>query len=153
VHGFPKVMGVLTHLDEFTDATKLKKVKKTLKARLGAPVGIHAHKRVRPLAPDLASSRAQHRFWTEIYNGAKLFYISGMVRRGGRQSRAATLAESQRRTDPRTLQQARHAQPGALHLHRKGALPPACRVPPSSLHACWCTVADGGTRARRSSAR
>ena len=22
----------------------------------------------------------QHRFWTEIYNGAKLFYISGMVR-------------------------------------------------------------------------
>ncbi len=33
VHGFPKVMGVLTHLDQFTDATKLKKVKKTLKAR------------------------------------------------------------------------------------------------------------------------
>jgi ribosome biogenesis protein BMS1 len=33
VHGFPKVMGVLTHLDEFTDASKLKKVKKTLKVR------------------------------------------------------------------------------------------------------------------------
>ena len=26
-------MGVLTHLDEFTDPSKLKKVKKTLKAR------------------------------------------------------------------------------------------------------------------------
>lgn len=33
VHGFPKVMGVLTHLDEFTDAKKLRTVKKTLKAR------------------------------------------------------------------------------------------------------------------------
>ena len=31
VHGFPKVMGVLTHLDEFTDAKKLRTVKKTLK--------------------------------------------------------------------------------------------------------------------------
>ena len=35
VHGFPKVMGVLTHLDEFSDPTKLKRVKKTLKARAG----------------------------------------------------------------------------------------------------------------------
>jgi hypothetical protein len=33
VHGFPKVMGVLTHLDEFTDAKKLRQVKKQLKAR------------------------------------------------------------------------------------------------------------------------
>ena len=33
VHGFPKVMGVLTHLDQFHDAKKLKKQKKTLKAR------------------------------------------------------------------------------------------------------------------------
>lgn len=41
VQGFPKVMGVLTHLDEFKDATKLKKAKKTLK----------------------------HRFWAEIYQG------------------------------------------------------------------------------------
>ena len=50
VHGFPKVMGVLTHLDEFHDVKKLKKTKKLLK----------------------------HRFWTEIYDGAKLFYISGL---------------------------------------------------------------------------
>lgn len=33
MHGFPKVMGVLTHLDEFTDAKKLRQVKKALKAR------------------------------------------------------------------------------------------------------------------------
>ena len=41
VHGFPKVMGVLTHLDSFKDATRLKNTKKTLK----------------------------HRFWAEIYQG------------------------------------------------------------------------------------
>lgn len=50
VSGFPKVMGVLTHLDEFRDPEKLKKAKKTLK----------------------------HRFWGEVYAGAKLFYLSGM---------------------------------------------------------------------------
>ena len=50
VHGFPKVMGVLTHLDTFTDTKALKKTKKTLK----------------------------HRFWSEIYQGAKLFYLSGI---------------------------------------------------------------------------
>ncbi|KAL4425893.1 hypothetical protein ABPG75_009909 [Micractinium tetrahymenae] len=50
VHGFPKVMGVLTHLDGFKDTKALKKTKKALK----------------------------HRFWTEIYQGAKLFYLSGM---------------------------------------------------------------------------
>lgn len=50
VSGFPKVMGVLTHLDEFRDAEKLKKAKKALK----------------------------HRFWGEVYAGAKLFYLSGM---------------------------------------------------------------------------
>ena len=38
VHGFPKVMGVLTHLDEFTDAKKLRQVKKTLKVRAALPV-------------------------------------------------------------------------------------------------------------------
>ncbi|EFN57678.1 hypothetical protein CHLNCDRAFT_142849 [Chlorella variabilis] len=50
VHGFPKVMGVLTHLDGFRDTKALKKTKKALK----------------------------HRFWTEIYQGAKLFYLSGL---------------------------------------------------------------------------
>ena len=33
VHGFPKVMGVLTHLDGFQDPKRLKKAKKTLKVR------------------------------------------------------------------------------------------------------------------------
>ncbi|GER32983.1 ribosome biogenesis protein BMS1-like protein [Striga asiatica] len=50
-HGFPRVMGVLTHLDKFKDAKKLKKTKQRLK----------------------------HRFWTEIYAGAKLFYLSGLI--------------------------------------------------------------------------
>ncbi|KAJ2611996.1 Glycoside hydrolase 2 (Mannanase, beta-galactosidase) [Coemansia sp. RSA 1365] len=49
-HGMPKVMGVLTHLDEFKDNKRLKMVKKNFK----------------------------HRFWSEVYEGAKLFYLSGV---------------------------------------------------------------------------
>lgn len=41
-HGFPKVMGVLTHLDMFTNAKTLRKTKKMLKQR----------------------------FWTEIYQAS-----------------------------------------------------------------------------------
>jgi len=33
VHGFPKIIGVLTHLDTFRDKKKLRKKKKTLKDR------------------------------------------------------------------------------------------------------------------------
>ncbi|XP_028287670.1 LOW QUALITY PROTEIN: ribosome biogenesis protein BMS1 homolog [Parambassis ranga] len=51
VHGFPRIMGVLTHLDSFKNNKTLRKTKKKLK----------------------------HRFWTEVYQGAKLFYLSGMV--------------------------------------------------------------------------
>ncbi|XP_019098866.1 PREDICTED: ribosome biogenesis protein bms1-like [Camelina sativa] len=51
MHGFPRVIGVLTHLDNFKDASKLRRTKKSLKDR----------------------------FWTEIYKGAKLFYLSGLI--------------------------------------------------------------------------
>lgn len=51
VHGMPKVMGVLTHLDAIKNAKTLKRRKKELK----------------------------HRFWTEVYDGAKLFYLSGII--------------------------------------------------------------------------
>lgn len=54
VHGFPRVMGVLTHLDGFKDSKKLRRVKKTLKQR----------------------------FWVEIHDGAKLFYLSGLSKGG-----------------------------------------------------------------------
>jgi len=50
-HGFPRVMGVLTHLDSFKNNKNLRRTKKLMK----------------------------HRFWTEVYQGAKLFYLSGMV--------------------------------------------------------------------------
>ncbi|KAI8089812.1 uncharacterized protein BX664DRAFT_297772 [Halteromyces radiatus] len=50
-HGFPKVMGILTHLDKFRNNKSLRATKKRLK----------------------------HRFWTEIYHGAKLFYLSGII--------------------------------------------------------------------------
>lgn len=51
VHGFPKVFGVFTHLDQFRTTKNLQKTKKLLK----------------------------HRFWTEIYDGAKMFYFSGCI--------------------------------------------------------------------------
>lgn len=50
-HGFPRIMGVLTHLDVITNPKKQRRTKKQLK----------------------------HRFWTEIYAGAKLFYLSKYV--------------------------------------------------------------------------
>jgi len=50
VHGFPRVIGVLTHLDAFRENKQLRKVKKSMK----------------------------HRFWTELYDGAKLFHLSGL---------------------------------------------------------------------------
>ncbi|PIK42638.1 putative ribosome biogenesis protein BMS1-like [Apostichopus japonicus] len=50
-HGFPKIMGVLTHLDGMRNNKALNKTKKRLK----------------------------HRFWKEVYQGAKLFYLSGMM--------------------------------------------------------------------------
>ena len=42
VHGFPRIMGVLTHLDLFKQAKTVRKTKKALK----------------------------HRFWTEIYQAS-----------------------------------------------------------------------------------
>lgn len=51
VHGMPKIMGVLTHLDMIKNSKTLKNTKKTLK----------------------------HRFWAEICQGAKLFYLSGIL--------------------------------------------------------------------------
>lgn len=51
VHGMPRIMGVLTHLDMIKNSKTLKNTKKVLK----------------------------HRFWTEVYAGAKLFYLSGIV--------------------------------------------------------------------------
>ena len=50
-HGLPKVMGVLTHLDGFRTNKQVNAVKRKMK----------------------------HRFWTEICDGAKLFYLSGII--------------------------------------------------------------------------
>ena len=51
VHGFPKIIGVLTHLDLLKKNKSMQKIKKTLKQR----------------------------FWTEVYPGAKLFYLSNIT--------------------------------------------------------------------------
>lgn len=49
--GMPRVIGVATHLDLFKSQSTLRSSKKRLK----------------------------HRFWTEVYQGAKLFYLSGVL--------------------------------------------------------------------------
>src|SRR5690606_34485932 len=49
-HGFPKVMGILTHLDGFKNNKQAKKLKKKMK----------------------------HRFWIEVSEGSKVFYLSGL---------------------------------------------------------------------------
>lgn len=51
LHGFPKVIGILTHLDRFKSMKTLQNTKKEIK----------------------------HRFWTEIYKGAKLFDFMGVI--------------------------------------------------------------------------
>eukprot|EP00516_Mucochytrium_quahogii_P007473 CAMPEP_0203745506 /NCGR_PEP_ID=MMETSP0098-20131031/1197_1 /ASSEMBLY_ACC=CAM_ASM_000208 /TAXON_ID=96639 /ORGANISM=" , Strain NY0313808BC1" /LENGTH=1171 /DNA_ID=CAMNT_0050633303 /DNA_START=86 /DNA_END=3601 /DNA_ORIENTATION=- len=63
-HGMPKVLGVLTKLDSFNDDKKLKKLKKKLK----------------------------NRFWTEIYPGAKLFYLSGVINNKYRKNEIVNLS-------------------------------------------------------------
>lgn len=50
-HGMPRVLGVTTHLDLFKSQSTLRASKNKLK----------------------------HRFWTEVYQGAKLFYLSGVI--------------------------------------------------------------------------
>jgi ribosome biogenesis protein BMS1 len=50
-HGLPKLIGVLTHLDLIKSPATLRAQKKRLKKR----------------------------FWTEVYDGAKLFYLSGVM--------------------------------------------------------------------------
>ncbi|WOL09219.1 hypothetical protein Cni_G17972 [Canna indica] len=51
IHGYPSIMGVLTHIDNFKDVKKLRKTKQHLK----------------------------HRFWTATRPGTKLFYLSGLI--------------------------------------------------------------------------
>lgn len=50
-HGFPKVFGVFTHLDQFKTTKNLQKTKTLLKQR----------------------------FWVDIHEGAKMFYFSGCI--------------------------------------------------------------------------
>jgi ribosome biogenesis protein BMS1 len=51
LHGMPKVIGVMTHLDQFRASKMLQSTKKILK----------------------------HRFWTEVYKGAKVFEFTNLI--------------------------------------------------------------------------
>lgn len=50
-HGFPRILGITTHLDLFKKSATMRSAKQALKKR----------------------------FWTEVYQGAKLFYLSGVI--------------------------------------------------------------------------
>lgn len=50
-HGFPRILGIVSHLDLFRQPSQMRASKKALK----------------------------NRFWTEVYKGAKLFYLSGVM--------------------------------------------------------------------------
>lgn len=53
-HGMPKVMSVLTHLDDIRDGKQVRRAKKSFKDRI----------------------------WAELYDGAKVFYLSGITTSG-----------------------------------------------------------------------
>lgn len=58
-HGMPKVITVLTHLDKFHDGRQIRRAKKAFKDRI----------------------------WAELYDGAKVFYLSGITTSGDYLSR------------------------------------------------------------------
>lgn len=79
VHGFPRIMGVLTHLDSFKNNKTLSKTKKRLKHRFWTEVY-----QVRCLSYSMSRRICQQSEFATTnfflcYQGAKLFYLSGMV--------------------------------------------------------------------------
>ena len=74
VHGFPKIMGVLTHLDKFVDNKKLRTIKKRLKQRFWQEIcgGAKARHVLLLLAP---KSMATHATDTACM---QVFYLSGI---------------------------------------------------------------------------
>lgn len=76
VSGFPRVMGVLTHLDGFRDGKTLQRRKREMKQR----------------------------FWGEIHAGAKLFYLSGLVHGSYQKNETHNLALYVSRMKVRPLQ-------------------------------------------------
>jgi ribosome biogenesis protein BMS1 len=87
-HGFPKVMGVLTHLDGFRDGKKLQRTKKVsgfaiVMKPLSNYVGLiclcgDRSRMLHVIRFVFSAQELKHRFWAEIHEGAKLFYLSGV---------------------------------------------------------------------------
>ena len=63
MHGFPKVMGVLTHLDTFKDPKRLRKTKKALKARWPHPTGSKRRAKWGPQRPALFRLAGARSVW------------------------------------------------------------------------------------------
>ena len=99
VAGFPRVIGVLTHLDSFRNPATLRRVKKQLKQR----------------------------FWTDIYEGCKLFYLSGI--KHGRYPKAE-VTNLGRFISVRRAERSRDYQPAASSQQPAAA----SRRPPAARH-------------------
>ncbi|CEM20122.1 unnamed protein product [Vitrella brassicaformis CCMP3155] len=106
VHGFPRILGVLTHLDSFQDNKRLRKTKKKMK----------------------------NRFWTEIYDGAKLFYLSGLQYGRYNKTEIANLARfvAVQKFAPLSW---RSAHPYLLSLRFEEQTPP--HLPPTHDRTAW----------------
>lgn len=83
VHGFPRIMGVLTHLDSFKNNKTLRKTKKRLKHRFWTEVyqvrWQNDTMRLQSSWQAAASSWSWSSACDGTFQGAKLFYLSGMV--------------------------------------------------------------------------
>lgn len=95
-HGFPRILGVLTHLDEFSAAKTQRRAKKQIKQR----------------------------FWTDVVAGAKVFYFSGCIGRDYPQREVHNLSLFLSRIKPRPLSW-RSAHPWLLADRLEDLTPPA----------------------------
>ncbi|KAJ8927029.1 hypothetical protein NQ314_020592, partial [Rhamnusium bicolor] len=101
VHGMPRIMGILTHLDMIKNTKSLKLAKKTLK----------------------------HRFWTEVYPGAKLFYLSGILHGEYLRNEIKNLGRFISVMKFRPLQWRTTHRLGDLKIHDVSYLPDPCPLP------------------------
>jgi len=104
VHGFPRIIGVLTHLDSFRNVATLRRVKKQLKQR----------------------------FWTDIYEGCKLFYLSGIKHGRYQKAEVSNLARFISVLNFRPLIW-RNSHPSVLADRVEDTTPPELLQDPSTL--------------------
>ena len=77
LHGFPKVIGVLTHLDKFK--VRSMHIYHCDIETYSLFIPYFAENSQANKSLQKTKKALKHRFWTEIYDGAKMFDFSGIV--------------------------------------------------------------------------